>query len=419
MAAKSHIVTETRGITVHLSVRGVWGVNKTKEEHMKRAIVVKAVVLICFVFSLLTVTGSGPAWAEETTKIGCITSLTGWSSFLGIAFKEVMTTTVNMINASGGANGKHLELLFEDDQSNPTNSAIAATKLIRDKKVNVLIAPPHVSGCMSVIPLAEQEQIPTLVPTPATQPLRKWIFHILCDDTMHGPGMFKFFQNELKAKKIGILVGQEQGFLDGTKGFIELAKKAGVQIVAREEYKLEDTSMLGQLTRIKAANPDSILFYGIASGATVAAKNYVQLGMTQPVVCSWGVGSTEFAKSMGPILKDKWIVYGLKFLHGDNVPASDPYHKVYDPFVKAFKAEWHHEPQTYGANAHDAIVAIAEAIKAMKSDSRAAIRDGLEKVKFEGLTGPYYCPPTNHYTMSVDAIMPQTISTGEFLPYHK
>jgi branched-chain amino acid transport system substrate-binding protein len=386
---------------------------------MKRVIVVRAVLSFCFVLSLLAVSGSGPAFAAETTKIGCITSLTGWSSFLGTAQKEVMETAVNMINASGGANGKKLELIFEDDQSNPTNSAIAATKLIRDKKVNALVAPPHVSGCMSVIPLAEQEQIPTLIPTPATQPLRKWIFHILCDDTLHGPGMFKFFAKDLKAKKIGILVGQEQGFLDGTKGFIEVAKKAGVQIVAREEYKLEDTSVLGQMTRIKAANPDSILFYGIASGATVAAKNYIQLGMNQPVVCSWGVGSTEFAKAMGPLLKDKWVIFGLRFLHGEKLPASDPYHKVYDPFTKAFKAEWHHDAQTYGANAHDAIIAIAEAIKAMKSDSRAAIRDGLEKVRFEGLTGPYHCTSTNHYTMSVDAIVPQSISTGEFLPYRK
>ncbi len=47
---------------------------------------------------------------------------------------------VEDVNRKGGVLGHQIEVYCKDDQSNPTNSAVAATKLIRDKKVDILIA---------------------------------------------------------------------------------------------------------------------------------------------------------------------------------------------------------------------------------------------------------------------------------------
>jgi branched-chain amino acid transport system substrate-binding protein len=231
--------------------------------------------------------------------------------------------------------------------------------------------------------------------------------------------MLKFMAETLKAKKVAILTGDESGFLAGVKAFEDQVGKYGVTVVAKEQYKLSDTNMVAQLTKIKAAQPDAILFYGIATGASVAAKNYIQLGMTQPVVCSWGVASKDFAKLTGDtLLKGKpWIIFGTKFNFGDKLAPTDPYRKNFDPFVKAYQAKWNHEAASYGTNAWDALNIIVMGIEAAKSEDRAAVRDAIEKVKFLGLQGPFSVTTTDHYGMKVESVIPMVVKDGHYYPY--
>lgn len=389
---------------------------KTRSKRM----LVMGMVLGLFFLVMMTA-AVPPAGAAEPIKIGAITTLTGWAGFLGTSAKECLEVAVAQINAKGGVLGRPIEVLYEDDQSNPTNSVIAATKLIKDKKVVALIGPSFTAGCMSIIPISEQNKIPLLLPAPATAKFSKWVYHVLIDDTRHGPGMLKFMAEDLGAKKIAILTGDEAGFLSGVKALEEQTAKYGVTIVDKEVYKLSDMNMVPQLTKIKAAQPDAILFYGIAPGASVAAKNYVQLGMTQPVVCSWGVSSKDFARlTGGTLLVDKpWIIFGTKFNFGDKLPADDPYHKVFDPFVKDYQAKWGHEAASYGTNAQDALNIIVDAIAIAKSTERDAIRDAVEKVRYFGLQGPFACTASDHYGMKVESVIPQVVKNGEYYPYEK
>jgi branched-chain amino acid transport system substrate-binding protein len=387
---------------------------------MKRLTLVLC-VFVSFVFALCVFAPSQAAAAGEPIKIGAIVSLTGWAGFLGQPIKEALEVSVEDVNSHGGALGRSIEVYFEDDQSNPTNSVVAATKLIRDKKVSALIGPSFTSGCMSIVPICEQEQIPVIFPAPATTGLEKWVFHVLVDDTRSGPGILQFVAETLGKKKIAILTGDEEGFLAGVKAIKEQAPKYGASIIIQEQFKLSDTNMTPQLTKIKAANPEVLIFYGIANPAAVAAKNYVQLGMKVPVVCTAGVGSKDFARLAGPVLKDKpWIVFGLKFLFAEKLPASDPYRKIYDPYVKAIKDKYNKEAQTFGANAADCLHIIVESMKMAKSDDRAAIRDAMEKVRYNGLIGgTFACSATDHYGMAVKDFMPEIIKDGEYMPYKK
>lgn len=386
---------------------------------MKRANVVSLV----FVFLLLAISFVGianPLHAAEPIKIGVIASSTGLASFCGIPQTEAIQVAADEINKSGGVLGRQLKIYYEDDQTNPTSSVIAATKLIRDQKVSILIGPSTSAGCMSILPIIQQEQIPVLFPTPATVGLNKWVFHILIDDTMHAKGMLDFMATTLKAKKIGILFFDDVGNLKGVKTVEENAGQYGASVVIKEQFKPGDTNLVPQMSKVKAANPDVILFYGTTPTAAVAAKNYVQLGMKQPVVCSWGASSNEFAKLTSTVIQGKpWVVFGLKFIHGDKLSPQDPYRKIYDPFVKAYRERFHKDPVTFGANAYDALYVVAKAIKLANSDDRTAVRDALEKVRFDGLVGEFACSPTNHYGMPVSSVMPQIVRDGAFYPYKK
>ena len=390
---------------------------------MKRGtrMLIKAAVLVSFIFSFLILAQGSPLGAAEPIRIGVVFPISGWAGFLGTPQKEAIEIVTDDVNGKGGVLGRRLEVYIEDDQSNPTNSAIAVTKLIRDKKVSCIIGTSFTNGCMAMIPIAEREQVPMLPPTPVNIPFNKWIYCVLIDNVLHGKGMLKFMAETLDAKKIALLHSTSVGDLMGVKAVQESVGKYGATILIDEQFEQNDTNMIPQLAKIKAAKPDVILLYGNAAPASVIAKNYQQLGMETPVVCSWGVASKEFAKLAGKVVAGKpWIVFGLKILYAEKLPPDDPWRKnLYEPFKKAQMERFGKEVQTFAANAHDALRIVVEALKIAGTDDRAALRDALEKVKYKGLAGDFVCSPTNHIGMPVESVLPQVIKDGEYWPYQK
>ena len=142
---------------------------------MKKKIVVllKAAGLIGLVLSLLFVVDGKPLGAAEPIKIGVVLCVTGRGGFLGTPQKEAITVAVEEVNRQGGIFGRPIELYIEDDQSNPTNSAVAATKLIRDKKVCCVVGSSLVVACMAMIPICEREQVPHIPLPPLTIPFQE------------------------------------------------------------------------------------------------------------------------------------------------------------------------------------------------------------------------------------------------------
>jgi branched-chain amino acid transport system substrate-binding protein len=396
---------------------------------MKRitGIVAKTAVFAMVACALLVMPQGKAFAAPEPIKIGVVLCITGWAGAIGTQGKEAVTIVTDEINKRGGVLGRPIELFIEDDQSNPTNAAIAVTKLIRDKKVSLVIGSNLTVFCMPMIPILEREQVPNIslgAGHEITVPLKKWVFRIPLTDYRLTPIMMKFTKESLGAKKIALLHSTDSSGVMGAKGVTDNIEKSGLSLVITEKFDPKDTNMIPQLTKIKAANPDAIILYTSAAPAAVIAKNYQQLGMKTPVVANHGVPTPEFVKLAGKIIEDgKWIVYGMKPLYAEHLPADDPYRKaLHDPFKKALKEKFGKTDVTsFHANGHDAVNIVAEALKIAKSDDRAALRDALEKVKYKGLlNAEWIYSATDHDGQSGDGVEPLIIrKDGTWWPYKK
>ena len=386
----------------------------------KITLLIKTVCFIGLALSILLFAGGEPLGAAEPIKVGMVSSVTGYFGFLGTPGKEAVQVEVDRINSEGGVLGRPIKVYYEDDQSNPTNSVIATTKLVRDIDVCAVIGTAFTIGATSMIPIASREGVSLLPTCPATTDFNKWVFFVLIDDTRHGPGMLKFMAEDLKAKKIAILTANSVGYLAGIEALKKDLDKYGAKIIIEERFEYADTSVITQLTKIKAAKPDAILNYSAATSASVAAKNYRQLGMNVPVVNSWGVASKEHARLAGEVVAGKpWIIFGLKCLFADKLPPDDPYRKnLYEPHKKGLMDKFGKEFQSYGANAHDAFHIVVEGLKLAGTDDRTALKDAIEKVKYQGLVGDFSVTSTDHYGMPVSAVIPQVIKNGEYYPYY-
>jgi hypothetical protein len=76
---------------------------------------------------------------RDTIKVGVIADQTGALAPLGGAQANTATLIVDEINASGGVLGHRVELLLEDSASDDAQAAAAATKLVQDEQVDVLL----------------------------------------------------------------------------------------------------------------------------------------------------------------------------------------------------------------------------------------------------------------------------------------
>jgi branched-chain amino acid transport system substrate-binding protein len=68
-------------------------------------------------------------------------------------------------------------------------------------------------------------------------------------------------------------------------------------------------------------------------------------------------------------------------------------------------------------NGYDPIRILVEALKIAGTDDRAALRDALEKVEYNGFLGDFKYSSTDHNGTKGEAFVPVIIKNGEYLPY--
>ena len=82
--------------------------------------------------------GNGQMATGEPIKLGAIVGETGPDDFSSTA--DAAGAYFDCVNANGGINGRRIEYLVEDDQWNPEVAAQAATKLLDDEQVVLMVA---------------------------------------------------------------------------------------------------------------------------------------------------------------------------------------------------------------------------------------------------------------------------------------
>lgn len=378
----------------------------------------------CLVASLFFSCEVKPLAAAEPIRIGVVLSITGPIGFVGTMQRDGINAIVDDVNRRGGVLGRPIEIFLEDDQSNPTTAVIAATKLVKDKKVSMIVGPSMTDAGMSIIPVCEQEQVPFIITAPVVSPFKKWVFLIGSGDARDAANFLKQTVQKFGAKRIALLHDTSNYGSTGAKVFnAEIGKYPGSSLIIQEKHELADTNMVPQLTKIKAANPDTLVVYTNGPPASVIAKNFKQLGMKMRVLCAGGVAVPEFIKIAGPIAEEhKWLYWELKAAVAGKLSPDDPYRKnLYEPFKKILQAKFGPSIDVilFHTLGHDGIMVAIEALKIAGTDDRAALRAALEKVRWEGFVGPFACSPTDHIGAAAATRTFLILRNGELQPYEK
>jgi len=111
--------------------------------------------------ALATTLLAGGAMAQQPLKVGTVLSTTGPAAFLGEDMKRGMEIAVNEINAAGGINGRKIEWIFYDAESQAAKGVNATKRLIEQDKVDMIVGGGNMSGiALGMVPLTEKAEMP-------------------------------------------------------------------------------------------------------------------------------------------------------------------------------------------------------------------------------------------------------------------
>ena len=321
--------------------------------------------------------------AAAPIKLGEVDPLTGGVSQFGIGCHQGFVLAFEQINAEGGILGQKIELVSEDDESKPGQSATAVRKLITQDKVLAILGDATSSATLEAAPIAQTDKIPMITPT-ATNPriteVGDFIFRVCFLDEFQGRVLARFAREKLKAQRIFTLTDVKQDYsVDLLKFFKDEFTKLGGTIVGEQSYSTGDIDFRAQLTPIRGAKPDAVYVPGYYQEAALIVKQGRQIGLTMPFIGCDGWANQTL------------IAIGGKAIDGcfftNHFSPDDP-----APVVKSFVAKYQEKygslPDTFSALGYDAARLLADAIQRAGSLNPQAVRDALATTKgFQGVTG--------------------------------
>ena len=323
--------------------------------------------------------------AQDTIKIGEYASLTGKEASFGQQSHKGLTLAIEELNAAGGVLGKKLELITEDNQTKPGESATAVKKLISRDKVVALIGEVASGRSLEAAPIAQAAKIPMIAPA-ATNPkvtqTGNYIFRVCFIDPFQGTVMAKFAQTDLKAKKVAVLSSVSNAYSVGlAKFFKETFTANGGIIVSEKNFSEGDKDFRAQLTADKAAGADAVFVPSYYTEAALIARQARDLGLNVPFFGGDGWVADQLLEIGGEALNGCY--YSTHFSPENQDP-------VVQAFVKKFKARWgaNENPDAFAALGYDAAYVLVDAIKRAGSTEGPKLRNALAATKnFSGVTG--------------------------------
>src|SRR5882762_9803260 len=190
----------------------------------------KATALRFALATACTLLLGGAAAAQDTIKIGVSQPLTGAFAASGNYVVQGAKLAEEAINAAGGVLGKKIELIVEDNKSNPTEAAATAEKLIVKDKVPVMMGAWGSGLTLAIMPKLEEYKVPMVVETSSSGKIttsgNPYIFRISPTSEMEAKAFTPLFKS-LGIKKADFLATNNDFGLGASKEFSESAKKAG------------------------------------------------------------------------------------------------------------------------------------------------------------------------------------------------
>ena len=381
-------------------------------------------VLVAAALVMLVAGGVQAADQKQPIKIGAMFALSGPAAHIGTPTKLVAEMVVDQINKAGGINGRPLELIIGDTESDPAKAATIAKKFIHSDKVAAIIGPTTTGSGMQVKKIVEEAGIPTFMCVGGDPVIMggkfgpfTYVFKSPQRSSVAVKRLFTYLK-EKKITKLGLLYASDSFGKDGAAWLEKLAPDYGITLVAKESFGPKDTDMTAQLTKIKNAGPQGIICWTIGPAGAIVAKNKAQLGLNLPLFQCHGLPDPKYIELAGKASEGDRMP-ATKLMVAADLPDTDAQKKVIQNFIHLYTDVYHFDKQfpinTHSGYAWDAISIVADAMRKAGTDPKA-LRAAIEETKgYVGVSGIYTLSPEDHNGLGPDSMVIIQVKDGKFV----
>lgn len=341
--------------------------------------------------STIATESDASAATGEPIYIGVSGPLTGNNARYGEQWKKGFDLALDAINDAGGIDGRPLEYIFEDSQSDPTQSVVVAQKFVADPRIIVELGDFSSGASMAASPIYERNQLVQFGFTNShpdfTNAGGEYTWSNSVTQAQASPALADYAVTDLGLKRLAAFYQNTDWGLTTFDLFKQRAEELGAEIVSDAAYLPDEKDFRSALTAARDANPDGIILISYQADGALIAQQLEQTGLNVPVVGASSIQSPDFLELGGDAAEGVYV-------RGQFLPADER------PFVKdvvdAYVARYDETPDFFAVHAYDTINLIAEAIR-----TGGATREGV-------LAGLKALPPVPSVIYETATLDPET-----------
>ncbi|QVQ53735.1 ABC transporter substrate-binding protein [Spiractinospora alimapuensis] len=352
---------------------------------------------------------------EGPIRIGAVLDITGAGAQLAAPQKNALEMLVDQLNEDGGVDGREVEVIIRDNQSEEDVAAREMNSLVNEENVDIVFGASRTGPSLAMREIAEENEIPmiSLAANIAIIDDAEWIFKTAQNDSIVLERMLDYVEGQ--GWETAGLMRDSSGFGEGVEETIEeLGAERGVELIGTERFTPDATDFTAQTVNIRDLDADVNFIWGIPPSASLAQVAYDDLDIETPLVQSHGIGEDEFLETAGAAANG--IVFPIgRILVADQLPDDDPQAEVIQSFHADYVEEFGSNPSTFAGHAWDAFHLSVDAFEEVGTDPHE-VRDYLESVEgFVGITGTFNMSPEDHSGLGTDALVYVTVEDEEFV----
>ena len=354
---------------------------------------VSAILLIVVTVFLLAL--AAPARAADPIKVGFSMALTGSVAQNGKQLIMALELWRDDINASGGLLGRPVELVYYDDQSNPSNVPGIYTKLITVDKVDLLLGPYATNMAAAAVPVIMQHNM-TTISILAVDVNRHFHYSRYFEMIPVGPegtrafskGFFALAATQKPRPQTVAIVSADAEFSKtSADGARENANAEGFKIIYDQSYPPSTTDFAPVMRAVQAANSDIVFVAAYPPDTVGIVRAAAEIGLTPKMFGGTMIGLliTPIKMQLGPLLDGIVIMESFVPAPSFNFPGVTGVLKRYqakaagekiDPIGYAFV------PFGYAAGQ-----VLAQAVEMTRSLDQAKLADYIHRHSFYTVVG--------------------------------
>ena len=307
---------------------------------------------------------------QDPIRLGTLTPQTGAGGPYGPPMVKTAQSVVAAINAAGGVLGRQIELVNEDDETNPDSGVRAARKLIDVEKVSAIIGTWASAVTTAVAPLCWENKVMLFTVSGADSitklPHQGYIIRTQPNSYLQS-GTAGLYLAKSGAKKVFALSAQTPFAVDSYNRLSEVLAQNGAKAVGDVIYDPAKTSFRSEIDTALKTKPDALFLNSYSPDLAVILRELYRAGYEGKKFTFGYAANAKLVESVGAAVAEGLIAFA---------PSPD----LNSPSYARIKSLLGSEPDPYSCQVHDHVSLAALAIAKAGAATGLAIHDNVRAV---------------------------------------